>query len=192
MIVYQYNEITKEFIGRGVAQKNPLPMNDSDQYLLPANATFKQPPEVSQNEKQIFLDGEWKIIPDHRGTYYHYNTLQNIEITELGVLPPNEYTKNKPNPEYQQFQIFLDNKWKFDIEKYRNYSLYILNKKTTSIILSKYPFHKQLNITNDIEDGKIEMIEFIKLRKQIHSRTEVALNRTNNRESIDKILAEYK
>ena len=67
MLAYRYNTDTKEFIGLQYAQKDPL----GSGYLLPANCTFKEPPDKIDGYIQVYdLDNDtWKQIRDNRDHY---------------------------------------------------------------------------------------------------------------------------
>ena len=67
MLAYRYDTNTKEFIGLQYAQKDPL----GDGYLLPANCTFKEPPNKIDGYVQVYdLDNDtWQQVRDHRDHY---------------------------------------------------------------------------------------------------------------------------
>jgi hypothetical protein len=60
MKIYHYHPITKEYLGEGLADKDPL---EKDSWLIPAHATNTQPPKTPESEYTIaFIDNEWKYI----------------------------------------------------------------------------------------------------------------------------------
>lgn len=67
MFAYRYGTNTKEFIGIQYAQKDPK----EGGYLLPANCTFKEPPDKVDGYVQVFdiIKDEWEQVRDHRGHY---------------------------------------------------------------------------------------------------------------------------
>ena len=67
MLAYRYDTDTKEFIGLQYAQKDPLVGG----YLLPANCTFKEPPDKIDGYVQVYdLDNDtWQQVRDHRDHY---------------------------------------------------------------------------------------------------------------------------
>lgn len=67
MLAYRYDTDTKEFIGLQYAQKDPLDKG----YLLPANCTFKEPPDKVDGYVQVYdLDNDtWQQVRDHRSHY---------------------------------------------------------------------------------------------------------------------------
>lgn len=67
MLAYRYDTDTKEFIGLQYAQKDPL----GGGYLLPANCTFKEPPDKVDGYVQVYdLDNDtWQQVRDHRDHY---------------------------------------------------------------------------------------------------------------------------
>lgn len=92
-IVYAYNPLTFEYLGLTEAQESPL---ETDVFLMPANATDIKPPSIEKNTIAIFLDSNWKIVPDFRGqTWYDQTTKAPIEITDVGA-PPVELASTLP------------------------------------------------------------------------------------------------
>lgn len=72
---YSYNTEGNAFLGKFPAIKNPRRQSE---YLLPAMATFKKPPETKEKEIAIWNGVDWTIEPDLRGE------LQvNIETYEI-------------------------------------------------------------------------------------------------------------
>ena len=64
MLVYYYDEETKEFLYSEEAPLDPLEteLKGENVYLLPANATFDEPLEPKEGYKVVF-DGSWKYEP---------------------------------------------------------------------------------------------------------------------------------
>lgn len=62
MRVYLYDEITKEFIMEEDAHIDPLETKKKGEnvYLLPANATFKEPPQEKEGFKIVFNGNVWE------------------------------------------------------------------------------------------------------------------------------------
>ena len=58
---YSFNSEGKAFVGKYPAIKNPRRQSE---YLLPAQATFKEPPETKENEVAIWSGSDWVIEPD--------------------------------------------------------------------------------------------------------------------------------
>ena len=91
MIVYNYNPTTGEFLNESEAYINPVATRREGHpvYLLPAYATFQQPPEVGEHKIAIFdemLD-KWLVKDDYRNCYACDTSLNVIIITEIGSLP---------------------------------------------------------------------------------------------------------
>lgn len=61
---YSYNTEEKAFLGKYPAIKNPRRQSE---YLLPAMATFKEPPITNENEVAIWDGNDWVVEPDYRG-----------------------------------------------------------------------------------------------------------------------------
>lgn len=61
---YSYNAEKNAFSGKYPALKNPRRQSE---FLLPAMATFKEPPKTKQNEVAIWNGEDWEIESDFRG-----------------------------------------------------------------------------------------------------------------------------
>lgn len=61
---YSYNTEEKAFSGKYPAIKNPRRQSE---YLLPAMATFKEPPITNEDEVAIWDGNDWVVEPDYRG-----------------------------------------------------------------------------------------------------------------------------
>lgn len=92
MQVYKYDEITKEFIGVETASLDPLESKTQgkDVFLLPANATDKEPPQ-KEGFAAVFVGGVWELKEDNRDREYwlpddEYGTPARV-MKELGPLP---------------------------------------------------------------------------------------------------------
>jgi len=92
MKIFNYDNITGEFLSAGLADQDPL--NDG-QYLLPAHATFEPPPEVGVNQVACFKNGGWELLSDPRGEYF--DAVGNrVIIDNLLTTPTAGLTKEKP------------------------------------------------------------------------------------------------
>ena len=98
MLIYGYDENTKEYLGSMEAYLDPLEsLNKSREiYVIPPNFTTEFPPDIKENEVAIFTEGKWKIVKDYRGFVgFDKKTGEEIVVTSLGELPSN-FTKEKP------------------------------------------------------------------------------------------------
>lgn len=88
MLVYNYNEETKEFLYSEEAHLDPLEtqIKGKNVYLLPANATFEKPLEKQDGKAVVFDKTSWKLIDDNRGKY----TIKDNQIQEIKTLEPVE------------------------------------------------------------------------------------------------------
>jgi len=81
---YSYNTEEKSFSGKFPALKNPRRQNE---YLLPAMATFIEPPETKENEIAIWNGENWEIEPDFRGLLQvNINTKEISNIEYVGEI----------------------------------------------------------------------------------------------------------
>ena len=93
MNVYKYDEKTKEYIGTEEALLDPLETEQQEKevYLLPANATFTEPPEAQEGYVNVWNGTVWEQVEDNRGVEYWmpediYGTPASV-MKELGALP---------------------------------------------------------------------------------------------------------
>jgi hypothetical protein len=65
MRVYNYDPITKEYLGYSEADNDPLQNPDRDEegvFLIPAWATTIKPPEDKPNNMRVFVNGAWGYV----------------------------------------------------------------------------------------------------------------------------------
>jgi hypothetical protein len=84
--VYIFDDTNGGFLEERDAFLSPV----DGEPLLPANGTFLKPPtDMATGEAAVFKNGEWHVVPDHRGRdAYDCATRSIWEITALGELPP--------------------------------------------------------------------------------------------------------
>lgn len=101
--LYQYHENTGEFINEFDAPLDPLTKTP----VVVAFSTDVPPPQVTTNQRAVFLDVDgkvdpyhkmclWKIVPDYRGMSYWTQDGTYHTITELNVKPPRVRFQTKP------------------------------------------------------------------------------------------------
>ncbi|EKE03678.1 MAG: hypothetical protein ACD_20C00169G0008 [uncultured bacterium] len=116
MKIYNYHPITREFISESTADESPL---EKGVYLIPGNATKIAPPQAGENEIACFENGSWLIKTDFRGKiYYKKDTLEEIGISEIGMIPDKTMTDIKPG-DYDSWDSAL-NAFVLDREKKLN------------------------------------------------------------------------
>ena len=59
MKIYHYHPETKQFIGVGIADPDPL---EKGKFLIPACATDREPPQEIQGKILVFDNGQWQHI----------------------------------------------------------------------------------------------------------------------------------
>ena len=109
MNVYRYDKKTKEYIETEEAHLDPLETKKQGKniYLLPANATFTEPPEAQESFARVWNGTAWEQVEDNRGVEYWlpediYGTPARV-MKELGALPegatttPPEQTQEEKN-----------------------------------------------------------------------------------------------
>jgi len=105
MKIYTYHYLNGEYLGSKNARKDPLELelNDEVVWLLPANATFINPPDAKENEATVFNTDsqEWDIVADFRGIYF-FSDGNPLDIVDLGVKVPVNCTDIAPPAEFKK------------------------------------------------------------------------------------------
>jgi hypothetical protein len=99
MEIYNYDSETKEYLNSNEANIDPLEtqLQGEDVFLLPAFATYDEPPTADENEKAVFGEDEnWSVVSDHRGTEYWDEDGVSLEIMELDESVPGNCTTEAP------------------------------------------------------------------------------------------------
>lgn len=106
MEVYHYHSVTKEFITARAARKNPK----REEYLLPADATFSEPPPAAEGFVRVWGGEVWSLVEDHRGKIAYSKADGRAESVEaLGPLD-NGLTFEAPN----EFETWQEDGWYID------------------------------------------------------------------------------
>lgn len=94
MKIWHYDRVTKELVGEGVADENPL---EAGEWLLPAFTTSIAPPDKQAGVAAVF-NGAWSTVPDHRGeTWWKIGAVDNSEPVVIDYLgEPADLTKAEP------------------------------------------------------------------------------------------------
>ena len=139
---YSYNTEGNAFTGKFPAIKNPRRQSE---YLLPAMATFKEPPETKENEVAIWSGTDWVIEPDYRGQFQvdintkEVSTIEYFGSIKAGFQKFNEEVANdiQTNPEkYKMIEVSL-----VDISNTEEYKNYLQEKE---VAIRKSEIERQL------------------------------------------------
>ena len=139
---YSYNTEGNAFTGKFPAIKNPMRQSE---YLLPAMATFKKPPETKENEVAIWTGSDWTIEPDYRGELQvdietkEISTIEYFGSIKTGFQKVNQETANdiQTNPEkYKRIEVSL-----VDISDTEEYKKYLQEKE---VAIRKSEIERQL------------------------------------------------
>jgi hypothetical protein len=89
MLVYNYDEKTKEFISAVEAYLNPeeTKVQGREIYLVPANATTEVPNKTGENQVNIFEVNRWIVKDDFRGQKMVDKTMIPESVNFIGALP---------------------------------------------------------------------------------------------------------
>ena len=121
MVIYTYHKDTLEYLLQKEARIDPL---DNTRYLIPANATTKQPLDKKDGYSIVFNkeNKNWEYIEDNRGkTSYNIETKGASTVDYLGEIKDG-YTLEKPL-EMESYCKFIDTKWVIDEEEKSTYQI---------------------------------------------------------------------
>lgn len=114
-LMYNFNQVTKEFTGESKSYIDPVltKQNNKPTYTCSITSTFQKPPEVKENEIQVydFENDSWKIKKDFRGSVYYNEDGTKIIINEIDVIIPENAILDPP-PENFKEPKHIDGSWK--------------------------------------------------------------------------------
>lgn len=84
MLIFIWNSETKEYLGAQEAQRNP---KRPTEYLMPANSTTEQIPNIGENEVIVWGGEHWEVKADFRGQLAVNKDGLFLIVTEIGNLP---------------------------------------------------------------------------------------------------------
>lgn len=97
---YSFDPETKEYLGKIRAFASPADLQRGKEiYHLPGNSTFKEPPECSECQKQVFDPwmGEWTIVDDFRQMKFWNIQTKELMKLKLGEVPDHTLTEEEPD-----------------------------------------------------------------------------------------------
>lgn len=109
MNIYIAHPVTREYIGVGKADPDPL---DAERWLIPANATTTEPPALPEGHTARWVGQTWELVEDNRGTLFSTVSGALLEHTELGPLPAGFTRQPIPGQHY----TWSGDAWVFDEE----------------------------------------------------------------------------
>lgn len=128
MKIHHYHPKTKEYLGEGLADKDPMV---EDNWLIPANATTVEP-LIKKDGFAIVLNNTktaWEYVEDSRGKIvYNTTTKQSEKVDYLGEIESG-WTLLEPT---SQFDEWINDEWVKDIEAACNYDLSVCKKELAS------------------------------------------------------------
>lgn len=113
--IYIFDIKTKEFTGESKAYRDPeeSKKNNRETYTCSTNSTFQKPPEIKENEIQVydFENDSWIIKKDFRGKEYYLPNGNKIIITNIDELIPEDAILDAPVDTLIE-PVYKDGKWK--------------------------------------------------------------------------------
>ena len=96
MLLYKYDEITKEYLGYFEAYEDPLETIKKGEpvYVIPPCSVEERPEQPEEGYAVVFKDGMWKQEEDHRGLVVYDSKGNELVIAEIGPIPEG-YTLEK-------------------------------------------------------------------------------------------------
>lgn len=120
MLCYNYDNVTNEYLYSAECALDPLETErqSKDVWMLPANATFTEPPAAQSGFVRVWQKVKWTQVEDHRGTKYWLPgdtwDSEPKEMKDLGPLP-NDYMLTAPSKPLEEVRTDklseLDNLW---------------------------------------------------------------------------------
>lgn len=121
MLCYNYDNTTNEYLSSTECVLDPLETEQqgTDVWMLPANATFIEPPAAQIGFVRVWQKVKWVQVEDHRGTKYWLPgdawDSEPREMKDLGPLP-NDYMLTAPSKPLEEVRTNklskLDGLWK--------------------------------------------------------------------------------
>jgi hypothetical protein len=137
--VYNYSNETFELTGEEMADLDPeeSKMKGRNVFLLPANATFVEPPVEVENKIQVFNTGKqkWSQRSDFRGSVHYSPTGEMTEIKDIGRKIPKTHTLKAPPQDKFKENLWDGKKWKEGALIFRDRKAN--DKKTVNKIITK-------------------------------------------------------
>lgn len=103
MLIYHYDD-AGAYTGQSEARESPL---EPEVFLLPALATFDEPPAIGEREAAVFEGAAWTVVPDWRGFVYWLPDRSRYVVSELGVEPPVGYLEEEPPRPQEEIDVEL-------------------------------------------------------------------------------------
>lgn len=132
MKIYHYHSITREYLGEGLADKDP--MVDGN-WLIPANATNLEPLPRKDGFTIVLNNTKtsWKYVEDNRGkTIYNTTTKESKKVDYLGEIESG-CTIIEPTSEFDEWD---GDGWAKNLDLAFNAEMNALNEKHYQDVLS--------------------------------------------------------
>ncbi len=109
MLIFNYHPGTGEYLSTTEARPDPMVEGG---HLIPAHATKKVVPEVSDPYKKAFFDVDadaWEVVADYRGqTLYSTVNGEPLQVVDLGIAPDEStFTATERQP----FEYWVEGAW---------------------------------------------------------------------------------
>jgi len=169
-IVFNFSQVTGEFIHACAADKSPL--DDGLVYLLPAFATEIAPPKAGMREVAVFAGDHWEVFPDWRGVpLYSVVDGAPVSIDKIGDTPDRVQGTELPCPSMDH--TWTNGKWKLDQARQKSRLAASAIRQRDALLAAATAKIAPLQDAVDLDDASTAEIALLKQWKQYR----VALNR---------------
>jgi len=138
-IVYTIDSLTCEYLQESDAIFDPelSKIKGKNLYRAPEFSTFTEPPTTKENEVAVYINEQWDICKDFRGSIYYENDGTPVSIKNIGDEIP-DWGVLIPPPEEFQKPLYDNGKW---IETYKETLMYkgheVFDRMGVNIITTK-------------------------------------------------------
>ena len=159
MKIYNYDKDTDVYLNEDEAVASPL---EDDIFLIPANATTKEPLETKDGFAVCFKEDEWVYVVDNRDKNYYEN--KELVLFELG----DKITSDMSLEQYTNEELFAEEKDKkialVDAQTASDIEALIGDNNKQKDLLATYNYLLEKKFDGDITVDEITQMTDIKTR----------------------------
>lgn len=160
---YNYDKITREYTGSGVAEINPVATKreGKEVYYAPAYATLKKPPTVNKYKIPVYINDAWIVKDDYRGAYICDDMLNIQIVSSIGELPEGFFVITEEEAQKIKEDYFFYIVEDGELVKNPNYEQDKKNEHIKHLAhygMTKYDFYKHICQPNNISYAQLLQI----------------------------------
>lgn len=100
-VIYMFDSFNGEYLYESFADPSPL---EPGVWIYPSNSTLAKPEgfNLKENEALVFDESKnkWSVVPDFRGKVYYLSTGEEVLITDVNELVPDDAFLERPSQTY--------------------------------------------------------------------------------------------